>query len=78
MFQVEAKVLDSTHLELAEPIRSRRGQTVLVSVVEAVQDRTEREAWMAASAAGLQGAYGDTEPDYSPSMIKETNPDFGI
>jgi hypothetical protein len=32
---------------------------------------------IAASAASLQAAYGESEPDYSASMVRENNPDYG-
>ncbi len=76
MIVFEAKVLDPTHLELSTPITTGRGQTVLVSVVEAGEDTVEREQWLAASAAALQHAYSDSEPEYLPSMVKETNAAF--
>ncbi len=77
MVLVEAKVVDSTHLELSKPIAARQGLTVFVSVVESGQKDAERQQWLAASAASLQAAYGESEPDYSASMVKENNPDYG-
>ena len=76
MILVEARVLDSTHLELATPIAAGRGQTVLVSVVETAEEHPERQPWIAASTAALASAYGDSEPEYPPSMVKEANPNF--
>ena len=77
MVLVEAKVVDSTHLELSKPIAARQGLTVLVSVVESGQKDAERQQWLAASAASLQSAYGESEPDYPASMVRENNPDYG-
>jgi len=77
MVVVEAKVLDSTHLELSRPIAARQGRTVLVSVAESGEQDAERQEWLAAAAGSLQGAYGESEPDYSPSMVRESNPDYG-
>ena len=78
MVLVRAKVVDSTHLELSKPIAARKGLTVLVSVAEPGDNDAERQQWLAASAASLHGAYGESEPEYSPSMVKETNPDYGV
>ena len=76
MILVEARVLDATHLELSKPIGTGRGQTVLVSLVDAAEESMERQPWLAASAVALQEAYGDAEPSYPASMVKERNPDF--
>ena len=77
MVLVKAKVVDSTHLELSKPIAAREGLTVLVSVAELGDHDRERNQWLAASAQSLCTAYGKTEPDYSASMVKEMNPDYG-
>ena len=76
MVLVEAKVMDSTHLELSRPIKTTRGRTVLVSVADPTEKDAERRQWLAGSAASLQTAYGDSEPEYAPSMVRESNPDY--
>ena len=68
MVFVEAKVIDSTHLELSRPIGSAQGRTVVVSIAEAGEADAERRQWHAVSAAALGAAYGQSEPDYSPSI----------
>ena len=78
MVLVSAKVLDSTHLELSKPIVARKGLTVLVSVAEPGEADIERQQWLAVSAQSLCTAYGGSEPDYSASMVKEINPDYGV
>ncbi|MGO8703245.1 MAG: hypothetical protein ACLQVA_05455 [Candidatus Brocadiia bacterium] len=77
MVLVEAKVLDSTHLELSKPIAAAQGRTVLVSVAERGEKDVDRQQWLAASAAALQAAYGESEPDYPASAVRESNPDYG-
>ena len=77
MVLIEARVVDSTHLELARPIAARQGGTVLVSVAELVEKDADREEWLGASSSGLPAAYSDSEPDYSASLVKEPNPDYG-
>ena len=37
----------------------------------------ERQFWAAISAAGLNRAYGDQEPDISGITLLEPNPDYG-
>jgi len=69
MVILEAKVVDPTHLELSRPIRAARGGTVLVSVAESDDERTQ---WLAASAQGLVSAYGPDESDYSPDLLQKT------
>lgn len=78
MVLVQAKVLDPTHLELAKPIPAGRGGNVFVVVAESADADAERQQWLESSAASLQGAYGDSEPEYTPSMVRETNPEYGI
>lgn len=77
MVVLKAKVVDSTHLELSKPILVKQGVTVLVSVAEPAEVDTERQDWLTASASSLHRAYGDSEPDYDPSMVREANPDYG-
>jgi hypothetical protein len=77
MVLVEARVVDATHLELARPIGTRRGGKVFVSVAEAGEKDAERQEWLAASSDRLGAAYADSEPDYTPSMLRESNPDYG-
>jgi len=78
MVLMKAKVVDSTHLELSEPIAARKGLIVFVSVAELGDKDAERQPWLAVSAASLDAAYGESEPDYPVSMVRESNPDYGI
>ncbi len=75
MTVLEARMIDATHLELSEPVDLPPGRKLVVSVVEADESSGERQRWLAASEAGLQDAYGDSEPDYSVDLIKEPNPE---
>jgi hypothetical protein len=47
---IEAKVVDSTHLELSKPIAARQGRIVIVAVAEPAEEDAERQQWFAASA----------------------------
>jgi len=76
MVLIQAEVVDATHIELSKPIPGPVGRQVLVSVAEPADRDVEYEAWLVVSADGLQSAYGDSEPEYSPSMVKEQNPEY--
>jgi hypothetical protein len=76
MIVLKARVVDSTHLELSKPIQLPRGETVLVSLTEGAEESRERQEWLAASADGLQSAYGDSEPEYTIEMVRESNTEY--
>ena len=76
MVTLEARVVDSTHLELSKPIDTPSGQKVLVSVAETQELLEDREQWARASAEGLQAAFGDSEPEYTVDLVKDPNPSF--
>jgi hypothetical protein len=76
MVTVRARVLDPTHLELDTPIAAVRGGDVFVVVTESNDADAERQQWIDGSAESLGSAYGDSEPDYTPSMVRETNPGY--
>jgi hypothetical protein len=73
---IRATVLDATHLELSHPIDVLPGKMILVSMGEADGDDSERLEWIALSADSLSAAYGDDEPEYSPSMLREHNAEY--
>ena len=77
MVVVQARVMDPTHLELAKPIGFVRGGNVFVVVTESKDVAPERRQWLDGSSESLRNAYGDSEPEYTPSMVRETNPDYG-
>ncbi len=76
MVLIEAKVMDATHLELTKPITAKRGKKVFVVVAESAEQDAERREWLEGSAATLCSAYGDSEPDYTPDMVRESNQDY--
>jgi len=77
MLLVEAKVTDSTHLELAKPIMVGSGKRVIIVVAEPMERDAERREWVEGGVPGLAAAYGETEPVYTPAMIREKNPVYG-
>ena len=76
MTVLEARMVDSTHLELLEPVDLPPGRRLVVSVVEADEDFDERRQWLTASELSLQDAYSDSDPDYSLDQVKEPNPEY--
>lgn len=76
MTVMEARVVDSTHLELLEAIDAPSGHRLIISAVDPKEDTGERSDWLQLSAQGLERAYGEDEPEYSPEMIKWVNPEF--
>jgi hypothetical protein len=76
MVVIKAKVIDATHLELSRPIAVPDGGTVLVSVAGSGEEDDDRLQWLAASAEALGSAYGESEPVYAPSMVRESNPEY--
>lgn len=73
MVFIEAKVVDATHLELTRPLPAGNGRTVLVVVSDAKEPDPERDEWVTASADALGATYGDAEPEYDVSMLRERN-----
>lgn len=64
---------DGEHIHLDEPFELRPGTSVTVMVPG---DDPERADWLRLSQQRLAEAYGDDEPEYPLSLIKEPNPDY--
>jgi hypothetical protein len=77
MVLVEAKVTDSTHLELSAPLAMNCGKTVFVTVAESLERDRERRQWADVSSVSLVSAYGDFEPEYTSALVREKNADYG-
>ena len=58
---IRAKIEDATHLKLMQPIDAEVGSFIMLEIT----DVSERHDFLTASAALLERAYGDEEPDYS-------------
>jgi hypothetical protein len=65
---------DGKQICLDEPYDLQPNSKLIVTVVLADSFEEEREAWLAASQAGLARAYGDDKPDYSNVVLRETPP----
>ena len=48
---------------------------VIFEDTDGVKDK-DRKAWQGLSVQGLSAAYGEKEPDYSLSLIKESNEEY--
>ena len=72
----EAQVVDSTHLELAQPIQVPPGAKVLVAIGVPELMAEEHQAWVQMSTQRLASAYGPNEPEYSSGLIKNPNPEL--
>jgi hypothetical protein len=59
--QIQAEIEDSTHLKLRKPLNAEVGSIIFLEIV----DEPERADFLAMSAASLERAYSDDEPDYS-------------
>ncbi|MEX2577844.1 MAG: hypothetical protein WD342_02205 [Verrucomicrobiales bacterium] len=59
--QIQAEIEDPTHLKLRQPLDAEVGSVIVLEIVQA----SERDEFLSGSAALLERAYGDDEPDYS-------------
>jgi len=67
---------DGENIRFANPHTLRPGDRLIVTVLPHDEELAEREEWFALSAAGLEEAYGDDEPEYTLAHIKERNPAY--
>ena len=65
---------DGEHIRLDEPFKLERNTPLAVTVLPKEDERDS--GWFALSAAGLEGAYGEAEPEYTPDLVIEPNPDY--
>ncbi len=65
---------DGKQICLDEPYELQRDSKLVVAVVSGDSLEDERQAWLAASQAGLSRAYDEDEPDYSHAVLRETPP----
>ena len=77
MRYVQAKVVDSTHLELSKPINIPAGREVKISVLSQELLEQERKEWEKISLQGISDAYAESEPEYPISLVQEPNAEYG-
>lgn len=58
---IQARIVDSTHLELSEPLSARPGETIEVSLADRDEDDPK---WKDAAAERLLAAYDDQDAVY--------------
>lgn len=61
---------------LDTPFNLKQDEKLLVTVLDSENFWDERKEWIASSILGLNKAYSEEEPEYNPSLIKETNPEY--
>ncbi|MFM8764067.1 MAG: hypothetical protein ACKOEZ_04430 [Spartobacteria bacterium] len=65
---------------LAEPFSIPENRVLFVTILSSEQTpkdgRSFVQDWTEISATGLESAYSDDEPEYTPAMLKEANPDY--
>ncbi len=67
---------DGQQIRVDEPFDLAPNTRLVVTVLPQEGSDETRDVWLHVSAQGLAAAYGENEPDYSPHMIKEDNPDY--
>ena len=65
---------DGSQILLDEPFELKPNTKLLIKVISPEQE--ESESWFGLSVKGLNAAYGDDEPEYTPSLIKEYNVEY--
>jgi hypothetical protein len=66
MTEITAKILDSTHLELSQPIFSPKGNIISIFIPDVVEDYVEEEdnLWMETSKNHFLDAYDEGDAIY--------------
>jgi hypothetical protein len=65
---------DGKQICLDEPFDLEPDTKLIVTVLSEQESDDERNAWLILSGQRLEDAYGENEPEYSTSLIKEVNP----
>ena len=67
---------DGEQIRLDEPFPLEPDDRLTVTVWPSAAEEQERKDLLLFSLRGLQHAFGDDEPEYSPDLVKEPNPDY--
>jgi hypothetical protein len=65
---------DGKQIRLDDPYELLPNTKLLITVIH--KPTAEQRAWLKLSAQGLSAAYGDEEPEYLLTLIKEPNPTY--
>lgn len=66
---------NGTQVVLDEPFTLEPNVKLLVTVLP-IEENAQRDDWLRLSAEGLESAYADDEPEYSPAHLKQANPEY--
>ena len=67
---------DGKRIILDEPFELEPDTKLIVTVLLKQEADSEREDWANLAMQALERAYGPDEPEYTPDMIKEANPEY--
>ncbi len=67
---------DGKQICLDEPFDLKPNTKLIVTVLPIQEPDDEREEWLLLSRQRLEEGYAENEPEYSPELIKEANPDY--
>jgi hypothetical protein len=67
---------DGKKIRLDKPFNLKPNTKLRVTVLPKEDIEDEKIAWLRLSGEKLEYAFGNDEPDYSNSIIKEKNPDY--
>lgn len=68
---------DGKEIKLDAAFNLQPNDKLLVTIIKSDIAVDEREEWNISSLSQLNKAYSIDEPDYSLSLVKEPNPDYG-
>ena len=70
----------NNQIVLSEPFSIPEDRVLFVTILPSEKTpnggRSFAQDWTGIAAAGLGLAYSDDEPEYTPAMLKEANPDY--
>jgi hypothetical protein len=68
---------DGSRIVLDAPYELKSNDKLLVTLLQPGTGEEEKKEWTESSLSHLNDAYGKNEPEYSISLVKEPNPDYG-
>jgi hypothetical protein len=67
---------DGKKICLDKPFNLKPNTKLMVTILPKEERENEHTAWLRLSGEKLEYAFGNDEPNYSNSIIKEKNPDY--
>ncbi len=64
MTEITAKILDSTHLELSQPLFFHQGNIISIFIPDVVEKNVEENLWIEASKNHFLAAYDEGDAIY--------------